>query len=263
MDARIVAFDLETTGLSPETDRIVEFCFITLDDDLQEVERWTERVNPGIPIPPEVVEVHHITDADVADCPPFDAFASRIQGMLQDTILVAYNHGFDMNVLHYELVRHGQPGLKMDHPVIDPLVIFRQHHPHSLAGAVRHYLDRDLTDAEAHSAEGDTAAMVDVLRAQIQAHALPGKASENLLERRRRFLDRAKRFYEDEDGVPRFGFGKYRDAPVADHIDYVQWMLAKDFAEDTKNVAAKLVDQAMQSRQATPPATPASGQSTL
>lgn len=250
MDARVVAFDLETTGLTTETDRIVEFCFITLDDGLNEIERWTERVQPGITIPDEVIEVHKITNEDVADCPTFDHFAPRIQEMLQDTILVAYNHGFDMNMLHYELVRHGQPGLKMDHPVIDPLVIFRQHHPHSLAGAVRHYLDQDLGDL-AHSAEGDTAAMVDVLRAQLTAHSLPDTASGNLLERRRRFLDRAKRFYEDEDGIARFGFGKHRDAPVKDHIDYVQWMLAKDFAEDTKNVAAKLVDAAMKASQET------------
>lgn len=255
MDARVVAFDLETTGLSPETDRIVEFCFITLDDELNEQSRWTERVNPGIPIPDEVIEVHHITNEDVADCPTFPAFADRIQEMLADKILIAYNHGFDMNMLHYELVRHGHPGLKMDHPVIDPLVIFRRNHPHSLGGAVRHYLDRELGDDEAHSAEGDTAAMVDVLRAQIQSHGLASTATGNLLERDRKYLDRAKRFYEDPDGVARFGFGKHKDGAVADHIDYVQWMLAKDFSEDTKNVAARLVDQVMKPAPA--------GQSTL
>ncbi len=256
MGARVVAFDLETTGLTPETDRIVEFCFITLDDDLQELERWTERVHPGVPIPPETTEVHHITDEDVADCPPFSEFAPRIQEMVADATLMAYNHGFDMNVLHYELVRHGQRGLDMDHPVIDPLVIFRQHHPHSLAGAVRNYLGRELTEEEAHSAEGDTNAMVDVFRAQIQAHTLPATGSANVVRRDRVFLDRAKRFYEDEDGVARFGFGKHRNEPVANHIDYVQWMLARDFAEDTKNVAAKLVDRFMQRA-------PTTGQSTL
>lgn len=240
----VLAFDLETTGLDPETDRIVEFCFIGMDEDLEETSRWTERVNPGVPIPQETTDVHGIRDEDVADKPPFSEFAPRIQEMLADTVLMAYNHGFDMNVLHYELVRHGQKGLRMDHPVIDPYIIFRDHHPHSLAGAVRNYLDEDLL--EAHTAEADTAAMVDVFRAQVASHALPRVPDENVVKRERRFLDRARKFYEDSDGTVRFGFGKYRHQPVKDHLDYVQWMLGRDFAEDTKNVGAKLVDRFME-----------------
>lgn len=243
MDASVIAFDLEATGLNPEFDRIVEFCLIGLDDDLQEVERWTERVNPGIPIPPEVVEIHGIRDEDVADLPGFAHFAPRIQEALDGATLMAYNHGYDLNLMHYELVRHGQKGLDMDHPVIDPLVIFREHHPHSLAGAVKHYLDRDMDDTEAHSAEGDAAAMVDVFRAQVAAHGLDREPEENIVVRDRRFLDRAKRFYEDLDGIPRFGFGKHRHEPVAKHVDYLQWMLAKDFPEETKNVAKQLADR--------------------
>ena len=243
MDASIIAFDLEATGLNPEFDRIVEFCLIGLDDELNEVERWTERVNPGIPIPQEVVDIHGISDADVADLPAFAHFAPRIQSVMEGKTLMAYNHGYDLNLMHYELTRHGQPGLDMDHPVIDPLVIFRQHHPHSLAGAVKHYLDRDLEASEAHSAEGDAAAMVDVFRSQIKMHDLSETPDENLVMRDRRFLDRAKRFYEDMDGVARFGFGKHRHEPVAKHVDYLQWMLAKDFPEETKNVAKQLADR--------------------
>lgn len=239
--ARVVAFDLETTGLDPENDRIVEFSFIQLDDGLNEISRWTERVNPTIPIPAEVVAVHGITDADVADKAPFKDFAARIQELVSDATLMAYNHAFDTTTLHYELERAGQPGLPMDHPVIDPLWIFREHFPHSLAGAVKHYLGRGIEDA--HSAEADTQAMLDVFRAQINAHGLPKTASGNVLRRDRRYLDRKRCFYEDSDGVVRYGFGKHRHEPVADHVDYMQWMLGRDFPEDTKNVAKRLVDE--------------------
>lgn len=240
---RVVALDLETTGLDPESDRIVEFCFIELDDRLQESSRWTERVNPGIPIPPEVTQVHGIKDADVAAKPGFDAHAARIQALLDDAVLMAYNHHFDINCLHYELVRHGQAGLSMERPVVDPLDIFRRFHPHSLAGAVKRYLDADIADA--HSAEGDTQAMLDVFRAQIEAHGLEPRASANLVERDRRYLDRKRCFYQDPKGVVRFGFGKYRHEPVEAHVDYMQWMLGRDFPDETKNVAKKLVDAAL------------------
>jgi DNA polymerase-3 subunit epsilon len=242
VDASVIAFDLEATGLNPEFDRIVEFCLIGLDNDLNDVSRWTERVNPGIPIPQETTDIHGIADADVAELPIFAHHAAKIQKALEGATLMAYNHGYDLNLIHYELTRHGQPGLDMDHPVIDPLVIFRQNHPHSLSGAVKHYLDRELGDDEAHSADGDAAAMVDVFRAQIKAHGLPATAEGNLVQRDRRFLDRAKRFYEDAEGISRFGFGKHRHEPVAKHVDYLQWMLAKDFPEETKNVAKQLAD---------------------
>ncbi len=235
-----VAFDLETTGLDIEQDRIVEFCFISLDADLQETARWTERVNPGVPIPAEVIEVHGITEQDVADKPTFDAFAAKIQDLLKDATLIAYNHDFDVGLLHHELLRHGQKGIPMDVPVIDPSAIFRQHFPHSLAGAVRLYLDRELVGA--HGAEADTAAMLDVLRAQ-RRHGRDDDAPVRslLFQRRHNYLDRGRRFYEDDDGLVRFNFGKHRNKLARDEANYLQWMLGADFAEDTKTVIRRIL----------------------
>jgi DNA polymerase-3 subunit epsilon len=237
----ILAFDLETTGLNPESDRIVEFCFIEMDDDMNEVSRWTQRINPGVPIPAETTVIHGISDADVAEEPPIKEFVGKIQALMANHTLMAYNHGFDMNTMHYELVRNGGAGLDMSHPVIDPLVIFRTHKPHSLAGAVKHYMDEDLENA--HSAEADTQAMVNVFKAQMASHGLEGGAQGQLVKRDRVFLDRAKRFYEDANGIVHFGFGKHRHEPVEPNISYVQWMLGKDFSEDTKDVGRKLVNR--------------------
>lgn len=237
----ILAFDLETTGLNPETDRIVEFCFIEMDADLNELSRWHQRVNPGVPIPAETTAIHGIRDEDVANEPSFAEFVDKVESLLANHTLMAYNHGFDMNTIHYELVRHGGKGLDMSHPVIDPLVIFRAHHPHSLSGAVRQYLDEEMQDA--HTAVADTEAMVRVFKSQMVTHQLEGGPMDQVVKRDRVFLDRAKRFYEDASGVVRFGFGKHRHEPVEPNIAYVQWMLAKDFAEDTKEVGRKLVDR--------------------
>ena len=62
----IVFFDLETTGINPNTDRIVELSYLKVYPNGNE-EGKTLRVNPGIPIPPESTAIHDITDADVAE----------------------------------------------------------------------------------------------------------------------------------------------------------------------------------------------------
>lgn len=162
-----LAVDLESTGFNPVLDRIVEFCFIQLDAGLRELGRWTARVNPGVPIPEPMVQVHGIRNEDVADLPPFASWARRIQRLLRDATLLAYNAPFDRQLLDHELRRAGEKGLRPDHPTIDPLRIYRTQVPdqYRLSGAVRHYLRR--RHERWHSAEADAEAAVDVYRAQV------------------------------------------------------------------------------------------------
>ena len=74
---KLVAFDLETTGVDADKDRIVEFCFIELNEALEEQGRWSRLVNPGIKIPQETIDIHGITDDMVAEEPGFAHHASR------------------------------------------------------------------------------------------------------------------------------------------------------------------------------------------
>ncbi|MFN3446974.1 MAG: exonuclease domain-containing protein, partial [Bacteroidia bacterium] len=66
----LVVFDLETTGTSVNSDRIVEFSYIKVMPDGTENVK-TLRFNPGIPIPHEVSLIHGIYDEDVKDAPLF------------------------------------------------------------------------------------------------------------------------------------------------------------------------------------------------
>ncbi|MHB8606611.1 MAG: 3'-5' exonuclease [Thermoplasmatota archaeon] len=239
---RFVAIDFETTGLNAERDRIVEFAFVEIDASLAEIARWTDRVNPGMPIPPRATEIHGITDADVAAKPPFARHAPRIQRLVADAILIAYNHEFDVKFLHAELARAGQPGLSLDHPSIDPLLIFQQHFPRHLAGAVRHYLGREHDGA--HGALADVVATLDVLRAQREKHAdLPRALEDNVARPNRTWLDFERTLYRDEAGIARFGIGKWKGERVADHLDFLEWMLAGGFSDETKRAARRLLDE--------------------
>src|SRR5205085_2362577 len=138
---------------------IVEFCFIELDaadPGLRELARWTELVNPQMPVPPETTEVHGITDDMVREKPPFTHFAARIQALVQDAVLVAHNHKYDLEILSRELVRAGQSGLRPNHPCIDTQRVESTVNSHSLAATYERYHAQPMEGA--HRSAADTAA---------------------------------------------------------------------------------------------------------
>ncbi len=234
---RIVAFDLETTGLEPESHRIVEFAFIVLDGELEELDRWHELVHPGIPIPADATEIHGIRDDDVTDARPFATVAPFVQSMLDDAVLMAYNHDFDRSFLHAELTRCGGPGILDEVAFIDPLIHFRRFvrdTPNTLEQAVAHYTGSPLNGA--HRAIHDTEAMVDVFRCQIHEHAELGSSIEDFLVPHRAWLDPARKLFEGPGGQTCYGFGKHEGKPVAQHPKYAKWMLGADFDAETKRL---------------------------
>jgi hypothetical protein len=99
--------DLETTGLSPSRDRIVEIGAVKFLPS-GERRRFRQRVNPRGPIPPAATEVHGITDADVADCPAFQDVARPLARFLRDSDLGGFNlKNFDLPFLISEFARVG------------------------------------------------------------------------------------------------------------------------------------------------------------
>ena len=77
----LVVFDLETTGVWIEQDKIVEIAIIKLSPDGSK-EVYHKLVNPGIPIPPIVSELIGIKDSDVQDAPAFKEIAKKLLSLL-------------------------------------------------------------------------------------------------------------------------------------------------------------------------------------
>ena len=99
LDRPIVFIDLETTGLSPSYDRIVELSVLKVHPD-GPVEERTVRVNPGMPIPAGATRVHGITDEDVADQLAFHGYAKNLIVFLDGCDLAGFNAiRFDLPVL--------------------------------------------------------------------------------------------------------------------------------------------------------------------
>lgn len=108
---KISVLDLETTGLEQEKGhRIVEVAVMTFDTKEGTISRFDTRVNPRRLIEPKAMEVHGITDADVADAPYWEDVAGELIEFISGSdLLVAHNMDFDGPFLSGELERIGKP----------------------------------------------------------------------------------------------------------------------------------------------------------
>jgi DNA polymerase-3 subunit epsilon len=240
----IVFFDLETTGINPATDRIVEISYLKIHPNGKEESR-TYRVNPGIPIPKEASEIHHITDEMVADCPGFKEVGQIIANDIKGCDLAGFNSNrFDVPLLAEEFLRN-EIDLDMSaRKLIDVQVIFHKMEQRNLRAAYRFYCDKELEDA--HSAEADTRATYEVLKAQLERYPELKNDVEFLAEfsTQNRNVDFAGKFIYNNKGEEVFNFGKYKDISVEEVLKkdpgYYGWMMNGDFALNTKNVLTKI-----------------------
>ena len=114
----------------------------------------------------------------------------------------------------------------------------------NLRAAYRFYCDKELEDA--HSAEADTRATYEVLKAQLERYPELKNDVEFLAEfsTQNRNVDFAGKFIYNNKGEEVFNFGKYKDISVEEVLKkdpgYYGWMMNGDFALNTKNVLTKI-----------------------
>jgi DNA polymerase-3 subunit epsilon len=101
-----VLLDLETTGSTASRDFITEIAAVRVEQG-QEVARCHTLVNPGVPIPPFIQRLTGISNAMVADAPPFSAVAPALHALLDGAVLVAHNVRFDHGFLLHAFEREG------------------------------------------------------------------------------------------------------------------------------------------------------------
>lgn len=241
----LVFFDLETTGTNLNSDRIVEICYLKVYPNGNE-ESKTLRINPGMHIPEEASAIHGIYDADVADCPTFKDVAKNIANDIEGCDLAGFNSNrFDIPLLAEEFLRAGVDIDMMKRKFVDVQVIYHKLEQRTLSAAYKFYCDKNLEDA--HTAEADTRATYEVLKAQLDHYP-------EVLENDIKFLadyssynknvDFAGRIVYNEEGVEVFNFGKYKGMSVAEilkkDLGYFGWLMQGDFTLNTKNVLTKI-----------------------
>ena len=164
----LVFFDLETTGVNINTDRIVEICYLKVYPNGNE-ESKTMRINPEMHIPEQSSAVHGIYDEDVADCPTFKEVAKVIARDIEGCDLAGFNSNrFDVPLLAEEFLRAGVDIDMSRRKFIDVQVIYHKLEQRTLSAAYKFYCDKNLEDA--HTAEADTRATYEVLKAQLDRY---------------------------------------------------------------------------------------------
>lgn len=243
-------FDLETTGINITQDRILEIAVIKVMPN-GEVLRKSNVVNPTVPIPAESTAIHGISEADVKDKPTFKEVAKDYAKFFEGADLAGFNIlKFDVPMLVEEFLRAGVEFDYSRKKLIDAQKIFHLMEKRSLSAAFKFYCSKDMTDA--HSAEADTQATLDVLYAQIERYenqevtdGLGKKIGviKNDMEVLNKLtasdlVDLAGRITRNQKGEPVFNFGKHKNKPVLqvfkEEPSYYDWMMNGDFPMDTK-----------------------------
>lgn len=162
-EAKFVIFDLETTGLSPELDEIIEFGAVIYDYKTGQRIKKDILIKPFKELKEFTKELTHITDEMLANKPTIDQIFGEIYTILEDAILVAHNANFDFNFLQSYAKKLGYP--ELTNTVIDTLTISRALYPmlknHRL-GTVAKKTGILYDDKIAHRGDYDADVLTDV-----------------------------------------------------------------------------------------------------
>ncbi len=246
----IAFFDLEATGTNISTDRIVEISIVKLHPDGGQ-EIYTRLVNPTIPIPLESSLIHGIYDKDIKDKPTFKELSREIFNFIGTSDLSGFNVlKYDIPLLVEEFLRSGIEFDLDKRNLLDSQKIFHMMEKRNLTAAYKFYCNKDLKNA--HSAEADTLATLDVFKAQVERYL--GEEMEDLQGNKlgvfendmkklhellnEKMVDLAGRFVFNDKGEEVFNFGKQKGKTITQVLKeepgYYDWMMRGDFPLDTK-----------------------------
>lgn len=242
----IVFFDLETTGTDHAKDRIVELAFVKLNPDGRR-DSYVKRLNPGMPIPASVTAIHGITDEDVKDAPMFKHIAHELYEWIKNCDMGGYNSSkFDLPLLAEEFLRSGINVDFTERHMIDVQQIFFKMEARTLSAAYSFYCNKILENA--HSAEKDILATIEVLEAQLDRYADLSAEVKALHDftNTEQYVDYARRIML-KDGHPVFNFGKYKGRKVEEIFtiepQYYDWMMQADFSLHTKQKISEILNK--------------------
>lgn len=239
---RPIAFiDIETTGLNPQQDRIVEICIIKVHPNGTE-ETLSSVINPAMQISIESTKIHGITNDGVKGKPTFNEFAQQLINFIDNCDLGGFGTKFDLSFLESEFKRAGVIYSGEGRNIVDVQRIFHTLEPRDLSAAHLKYCGKLLENA--HRANADVRATLSVLESQLDKHNILPRDIGGLHE----FCNPKDPSWIDEDGKFAWlegkafiNFGKNRgktfEFVFKNDPSYFQWIINADFSAKVKEIA--------------------------
>lgn len=178
MPTTYIAIDLETTGLDPSRDEIIEVAAITFRDAII-IDEFTSLVNPLRDIPPFIARLTGITDGMVADAPSLRTLRPQLRSLLGDNVLVGHNVDFDLGFLRE--ARLGFGNRRVDTMTLASILV-PEAGRFSLS-ALADYFNFPSDNGRGHRAQADAGRTIELFLALRQrALALPLAQLEEIVE---------------------------------------------------------------------------------
>lgn len=121
---KFAVLDTETTGLSADSGGKICEIAVSVSQAGLKIEEFSTLLNPGVPMHPDVIAIHGITNEMVAHAPRFVDIVPRLLNVLDGCVFVAHNADFDLSFVRSEMEHCG---LRLpDYPVLDTLKLARK-----------------------------------------------------------------------------------------------------------------------------------------
>ena len=263
----LLFFDIESTGLNIPEDSIVELSFVKVFPGGEEriktwrIKPWDYLRNCQRPMNPDASKVNGITDEMLTGSPTFFELAEEVASWVADSDLAGFNSAkFDLPMLAEEFERVKLAGKDLNVDLHAPLMvdvqnIFHTMEPRNLRAAYRFYCGGEDFE-NAHSAEADTLATYEVLKAQLDRYKEPDKYREQVLKNDvnalasfvgKKYVDFSGHLILDDKGEVLINFGKHKGKTARKvwetEPSYFAWIQQGTFTLDTKAQFAKLEEQ--------------------
>lgn len=256
----LLFFDIESTGLNIPTDSIIELSFVKVFPGGEsriktwKIKPWDYLAKCQRPINPEASKVNGVTDDMLTGCPRFFEVVDEVVDWLRDSDLAGFNSAkFDLPMLAEEIERvrrfvNPKIDINLHEPVmVDVQNIYHAMEPRNLKAAYRFYCGGGDFE-NAHTAEADTLATYEVLKAQLDRYdtlkndvkALSAYAHKNL-------VDFSGMLVYNDKGEAVVNFGKHKGKTARQVFNtepsYFAWIQQGSFTLDTKAQFARLEEE--------------------
>jgi DNA polymerase-3 subunit epsilon len=243
----VVFFDIESTGLNQQTDRIIELYMRKINPDGTQ-EEFYSKFNPyPVEVSEEAAKVHGLTSNDLLGEPLFSERVDEIISFIEGSALGGYNiiH-FDIPMLFEELYRAGKIYDFKKHQIIDVYKIWTLSEPRTLSGAVSRFLNKSHDNA--HKAKDDVLATAEIFEKQLEIYSHLYESIESMIdltnEDLKKNLDFSGKFQRSDDEII-VSFGKHKGKSIQtvlkEDAEYFRWIFEKsEMPTDTRLIARKI-----------------------